>query len=113
MDWSLAGASEAGGNPAATLVLTDSDYTRAMWPHAFKARQDWVGGGGGVAKHPPKELRLLCKAGNLSTVPRARAGSWPWAPRCMRRLGELPLGSGGHGSRHGLPHTLSFLAPCL
>ncbi|KAL4441812.1 hypothetical protein ABPG77_003728 [Micractinium sp. CCAP 211/92] len=37
VDWSLAGASEAGGNPAVTLVLTDSDYTRAMWPHAFKA----------------------------------------------------------------------------
>lgn len=29
--------SDAAGNPSATLVLTDTDYTRAMWPHSFKA----------------------------------------------------------------------------
>lgn len=37
VDWALAGAKNEGGNPAVALVLTDNDYTRAMWPHSFKA----------------------------------------------------------------------------
>ncbi|PSC73084.1 glucose-6-phosphate 1-epimerase [Micractinium conductrix] len=37
LDWQLAGAANNGGNPSVTLVLSDNDYTRAMWPHAFKA----------------------------------------------------------------------------
>lgn len=37
VDWTLGSASESEGNPSVTLVLTDNDYTRAMWPNAFKA----------------------------------------------------------------------------
>lgn len=36
VDWSLAASKNDGGNPAVSLVLTDTDYTRAMWPHSFK-----------------------------------------------------------------------------
>ncbi|EFN55380.1 hypothetical protein CHLNCDRAFT_35636 [Chlorella variabilis] len=36
-DWAVGGASGDAAKPAVTLVLKDSDYTRAMWPHAFKA----------------------------------------------------------------------------
>jgi hypothetical protein len=37
VDWSLAASKNDGGNPAISLLLTDTDYTRAMWPHSFKA----------------------------------------------------------------------------
>ncbi|KAI3431861.1 hypothetical protein D9Q98_010612 [Chlorella vulgaris] len=33
-DWELAGASDG---PTVTLVLTDNEYTRGMWPNSFKA----------------------------------------------------------------------------
>lgn len=36
VDWTLAASKNDGGNPAVSLVLTDTDYTRAMWPHSFK-----------------------------------------------------------------------------
>jgi hypothetical protein len=36
VDWRLAAASDGAGSPSVTLVLTDSEYTRAMWPHTFQ-----------------------------------------------------------------------------
>lgn len=36
VDWELAGAA-GGAAPSAQLVLTDNAYTKAMWPHSFRA----------------------------------------------------------------------------
>jgi glucose-6-phosphate 1-epimerase len=36
VDWAVGGAGGDPSKPTVTLVLKDTDYTRAMWPHAFK-----------------------------------------------------------------------------
>lgn len=103
MDWSLAGASEAGGNPAVTLVLTDSDYTRAMWPHAFKAGRERVFCGWGAAgRSSAFPLAVLQRRG-----PRAAVATLRW------RSAASPGGCAA-GLRQGLqPAPSSVTNPCL
>lgn len=68
-DWALAGAKDDNGNPGVTLVLTDNDYTRGMWPAAFKVGVGvggW-GGRGGLIVWPALLLVIACRATWLHT----------------------------------------------
>ena len=102
-DWALVAATDGAGNPGVTLVLTDNDYTRSMWPAAFKASSvellaglsvgGWPGGCGRRSS-----FAALCMSGWLGWSPagwcskRARV-SWPLPsrdPTCLLTPSRSP-----------------------
>lgn len=84
VDWRLAGASDGAGSPSVTLVLNDSEYSRAMWPHAFQVAAAGAGvtaGHRGSACNSRSRLILQCRGNTAFAV-------------CIRTVPAAPLLTG-------------------